>query len=94
MSDSVQKASTPKVPASRLSPAPKADAPRAIIKAADFERLAGFSRRTRYRLEKKGQLPARIKITEHMSGYYLDEVQAWLGSRPVHQEKAAKPCQA
>jgi len=55
---------------------------RSIIRGNDADNLTGLSRSTRYRLENLGQFPARIKLSERASGYYLDEIQGWLASRP------------
>ncbi len=55
---------------------------RRIIRNPEYARVSGLSRSTRWRLEKRGVLPARIKITEKLSGWWLDEVLSALEKLP------------
>lgn len=56
--------------------------PRHVLRPAEADKLCGISKSTRYRLEAAGQFPKRIILTERASGYYSDEVAAWIDSRP------------
>jgi len=42
----------------------------------------GLSRATLYRLEKKGELAPRIQLGPNSSGWMLDDLDAFLASRP------------
>jgi prophage regulatory protein len=42
----------------------------------------GLSRVTLWRLEKSGQFPKRIKLTNHRVGWIESEVTEWIDSRP------------
>jgi prophage regulatory protein len=54
---------------------------RAIIRRAELQRLVPFSMVHVWRLEKRGEFPARIQLGTNAVGWYLDEVQGWLESR-------------
>jgi len=55
---------------------------RRILRPREADRLCGISKSTRYRLEASGRFPKRVILTERASGYFSDEVAAWLDSRP------------
>lgn len=56
--------------------------PRRIIPAAEAGARTGLTRAQRYAEEKKQRFPARILITAHRVGYFEDEINAWIESRP------------
>jgi prophage regulatory protein len=55
---------------------------RHIVRPAEADRICGVSKSTRYRLEAAGKFPKRVILSERSSGYYSDEIEAWLESRP------------
>jgi prophage regulatory protein len=55
---------------------------RYIVRPAEADRICGLSKSTRYRLEAAGKFPKRVILSERSSGYYSDEIEAWLASRP------------
>jgi prophage regulatory protein len=55
---------------------------RTIIRKRRVRQKTGLSDTTIWRLEKKGEFPARIQITEGGSvGYYEDEIDVWIHER-------------
>jgi predicted DNA-binding transcriptional regulator AlpA len=56
--------------------------PRRIIPAKECDRRAGTTPALRWRLEKREEFPARIRITNYRIGYYEDEINRWIESRP------------
>jgi len=61
---------------------------RSILRMQDVTRLTGLSRSSVYRLESLGQFPARVKLSESASGWRAEQVQEWISSRPLANEKA------
>jgi predicted DNA-binding transcriptional regulator AlpA len=56
-----------------------------IISRREFrKRLGGISRTTEYRLSQAGdrQFPQVVEITPGLSGYYEDEADLYIASRP------------
>ena len=51
--------------------------------------LTGIGRDTIYRLARAGNFPKPRKITERCSAWRLDELEAWMDSRPVSTEVGA-----
>jgi prophage regulatory protein len=62
---------------------------RHVIRPIEADRICGISKSTRYRLEAAGQFPKRILLSERSSGYFSDEIEAWLASRPRGNSRAA-----
>lgn len=58
------------------------DAPRRIIPGKEVERRTGKSRVQRWRDIKAGKFPAPVEIGPNSIGWFEDEVEAWLASRP------------
>jgi prophage regulatory protein len=54
---------------------------RAIIRRAELQRLVPFSMVHVWRLEQKGEFPARVQLGANSVGWYADEVAAWCESR-------------
>lgn len=54
------------------------DSPRRVIREAECKLLTGLSRTTRWRLERKGEFPARVPLSVGCHGWFEDEVQTWL----------------
>ena len=55
---------------------------RRILRKSEVARLTGQCARTIDRLEALGQFPQRITISANAVGWYDDEVEAWIDSRP------------
>ena len=53
-----------------------------ILKAKEVITMTGLSRVTIWRMERKGDFPRRIQITEHRVGWFEHEIIEWLESRP------------
>ena len=49
-----------------------------IIREKEMRQITGLSRVTRWRLERKGQFPKRIKLTKRCVGWSEAEVLQWL----------------
>jgi prophage regulatory protein len=52
-----------------------------IMREREVKQVTGLSRVTRWRLERKGEFPKRLQLTERCVGWSEDEVQAWLKER-------------
>ncbi|MDD2230779.1 MAG: AlpA family phage regulatory protein [Candidatus Cloacimonetes bacterium] len=53
----------------------------AVLKRAEVVALVGLGYTTIWRLEKKGEFPARRKLSIGRVGWLHSEVQGWLDSR-------------
>lgn len=51
-----------------------------IIREPELLKLCGFSKATRWRLEKEGKFPARRQISKRSVGWLLSEVHEWKAS--------------
>ncbi len=54
-----------------------------IIRNKELCHITGLSRSTLYRLERKGELPRRIKISSNTVGWSLAAIQKWIEGRPA-----------
>jgi len=54
--------------------------PRILRKPAVCE-LTGLSLSSLYRLERAGQFPRRVRLSERLVGYIEGEVSAWIAER-------------
>jgi len=57
-------------------------APRNILTQKQAEEKVGMNRITIWRKEKDGQFPLRVKLTDKKIGWFEDELDEWLESRP------------
>ena len=55
---------------------------RRIIRLPKVMEITGLSRSTIYALQKRGIFPKSIKISPRASGWFEDEVQDYLKTRP------------
>jgi prophage regulatory protein len=53
-----------------------------VIGPSETEEKTGLSRVTLWRLEKSGQFPKRVNLTEARIGWEEEEVDEWIESRP------------
>lgn len=58
-----------------------------ILRLPDVLNATGLSRSQIDTLEKRGEFPARIRISARASGWRSDEVTAWIEARPRAAEK-------
>jgi prophage regulatory protein len=54
-----------------------------VLRMAQVTAATKLSRMTIYRLEKRGQFPARIQLSPNSVGWREDEVERWIESRPA-----------
>lgn len=52
-----------------------------MIRLPEVMAICGLSRSTVYAYTKRGEFPARVKITRHASAWVREEVLAWVESR-------------
>ncbi len=60
-----------------------------MLRLPAVRELTGLGRDTIYRLARAGEFPKPRKITERCSAWRLDELEAWMDSRPVSTEVGA-----
>jgi predicted DNA-binding transcriptional regulator AlpA len=53
-----------------------------ILNPSEVVKKTGLSRVTLWRLEKIGQFPARVNLTEARVGWPENEIDEWIESRP------------
>jgi len=63
------------------APTPKSSNPDKIIRTKEVLELSGLSRTTLWRLEKKGQFPARLPLSAGSVGWRLKEIKSWMDTR-------------
>ena len=61
---------------------PPIDAMTRILREPDVQRLTGVSRVTRWRWEKDGQFPQRVRLGKNIIGWREQEILQWIESRP------------
>ena len=54
-----------------------------ILRPKELAEALDISRSTLYRMEKRGELPKRRKISENTRGWPRSEIIEWLENRPV-----------
>lgn len=52
-----------------------------IVREAECEKLTGLSRTTRWRLERQGKFPARIRLSENAIGWKMSSLARWVVER-------------
>lgn len=53
-----------------------------IIRPKELSKLLGISVVSIWRLEKRGELPPRIKLSQRAVGWLESDIEEWLDSRP------------
>lgn len=56
---------------------------RKIARLPKVEEDVGLKKSAIYELMKRGEFPRPIKLTARAVGWYEDEIEQWLASRPV-----------
>jgi prophage regulatory protein len=64
-----------------------------MIRLPEVMAICGLSRSTVYAYTKRGEFPARVKITRHASAWVREEVLAWVESR-IHASRSCTPTPA
>ena len=54
-----------------------------IIRMKEVVERVGLSRSTVWRLESAGKFPARVRLSAHAVGYYVEAIDAWAANRPT-----------
>jgi len=54
-----------------------------IIRKPELAKILSVSEQTLWRMEKQGELPARIKISKRTVGWRESEIEEWLNNRPT-----------
>jgi prophage regulatory protein len=62
---------------------------RRILRLPGVIQKSGIQRDSIYRLAKSGQFPRPVKLSERASGWFEDEIDAWLEKRAA--ERDAQP---
>lgn len=65
-----------------------ATAETSVFRTADVIRLTGLSRTSLWRLERRGDFPARRQLSPNAVGWLADEVMNWIRSRPMRGRSA------
>ena len=60
---------------------PTTATPRRMLRFPEVRQRVGLSRSTTWRLIRKGEFPANIRLTRSAVGWREDEVDAWLRNR-------------
>jgi prophage regulatory protein len=60
---------------------------RNILREPACEKKSGLSSTTRWRLERKGEFPARVRLSANAIGWYEDEIDEWIASRSRAREQ-------
>ncbi|MCP4400851.1 MAG: AlpA family phage regulatory protein [bacterium] len=55
---------------------------RKILREPEVSRITGRSRVSRWRDERAGKFPKRVHIGPNAIGWFEDEIQEWLETRP------------
>lgn len=53
-----------------------------VLSQQEVIHRVGIGRVTIWRLEKEGNFPLRIRLTDHRIGWYEHEITQWIESRP------------
>lgn len=65
-----------------------------ILRQSEVLAITGLGRTTLWRLEKRGEFPARRRITGNIVGWLASEVEEWIRSRPVAPDVAGADADA
>lgn len=55
----------------------------AVMTRKQLMRLTGLSETTLWRLEERGDFPARIQLASRRIGWLRSDIEAWLGARAI-----------
>ena len=54
----------------------------AVIGSERVAWMTGLSRTTIWRLERAGKFPQRLRLSSNRIGWYQDEIEVWISTRP------------
>jgi len=54
-----------------------------ILRQSEVMAITGLGRTTLWRMEKRGEFPARRRITGNIIGWLASEIEEWIRSRPL-----------
>ena len=60
----------------------ESDAAGRVLRERAVRDMTGLSRVTRWRMERSGQFPRRVKLSPNAIGWFQGEIDIWLKSRP------------
>lgn len=60
-----------------------------LIRLPEVQSTTGLSRSEIYRLEGAGKFPRRVPLSERMTTWDCDEIQAWVAARISEREATA-----
>lgn len=55
-----------------------------IIRASELAKMLTVSKPTLWRMEKRGELPPKIRITERISGWRTSDILKWIEEREMN----------
>lgn len=61
-----------------------------LIRPTELANLLGISKVTLWRMENRGELPARIRISRRAVGWKESDIEEWLDNRPSIKEDSLK----
>lgn len=61
-----------------------------LVRLPEVQSTTGLSRSEIYRLEGAGRFPKRVPLSDRMTTWDMDEVQAWIAARIADREAAVK----
>lgn len=61
-----------------------------VLTREDTIKTLGLSRATWERLERRGDVPPKTKLSQNRIGYRVTDVKAWLKDRLVHAKEPAR----
>lgn len=61
-----------------------------LIRLPEVQSMTGLSRSEIYRLEALAKFPKRVPLSERMTTWDADEIQAWVAARIAEREVTAK----
>jgi prophage regulatory protein len=64
---------------------PKRLSPEELILHSDLKRLVPLSRTTMWRMERRGEFPRRISISDRRVAWRRSEIEAWLKRRAARR---------
>lgn len=62
--------------------------PSRLLRLPQVIELTGLGRDTIYRYIRAGRFPAQRRITDRASAWHLEEIEAWISSRPLANARA------
>ncbi|ODS23695.1 hypothetical protein AB835_07645 [Candidatus Endobugula sertula] len=60
---------------------PSTDTEDRILRAHEVQKIVGVSRSTIWRMERKGQFPARLPLGTGSIGWLKSDIEAWMQNR-------------